>query len=57
LTEALAERSWTEFQRIEREGGIVESLRAGALQERFARMKAAPEKLSPQQSETAETLE
>jgi methylmalonyl-CoA mutase len=36
LTEALAERAWAEFQTIEREGGIVESLRTGAFQGRVA---------------------
>ena len=36
LTEALAERAWAEFRAIEREGGIVESLRAGQFQARIA---------------------
>jgi methylmalonyl-CoA mutase len=36
LTDALAERAWSEFRQIEREGGILESLRIGALQGRIA---------------------
>lgn len=36
LTEALAVSAWAEFQAIEREGGILESLAAGALQARVA---------------------
>lgn len=40
LTEALAERAWVEFQTIEREGGIVESLRAGAFHGRIADARA-----------------
>ena len=34
-------RAWAEFQAIEREGGIVESLRAGAFQARIAKARAA----------------
>lgn len=34
-TRDLAEAGWAEFQRIEREGGIVASLRGGALQQRI----------------------
>jgi methylmalonyl-CoA mutase len=34
LTEALAEAGWTEFQRIEKEGGLLRSLAAGQLQTR-----------------------
>jgi len=41
LTEALAERAWAEFQAIEREGGIVESIRAGALPKRVANARRA----------------
>lgn len=36
LTQALCERAWEAFQEIEREGGIVASLIAGALQSRIA---------------------
>ncbi len=41
LTEALAAQAWSEFQAIEREGGIVESLRAGAFQARIGKARAA----------------
>lgn len=41
LTEALCERAWSGFQEIEREGGLVESLRRGALQERVAAVRDA----------------
>ncbi len=41
LTEALAAQAWTEFQAIEREGGIVESLDAGAFQARIGKARAA----------------
>jgi methylmalonyl-CoA mutase len=41
LTEELAERAWAEFQAIEREGGIVASLVAGAFQSRIANARAA----------------
>jgi len=41
LTDSLAERSWAEFQTIEREGGILASLRAGAFQARVAEMRLA----------------
>jgi methylmalonyl-CoA mutase len=44
LTDALAEHAWTEFQKIEIEGGIVASLRAAAFQERIAEARAALEK-------------
>lgn len=40
-TRDLAEAGWVEFQRIEREGGIVASLRGGALQQRIAASRAA----------------
>ena len=40
-TRDLAEAGWGEFQRIEREGGIVASLRGGALQQRVAASRAA----------------
>lgn len=35
LTDSLCEAAWTEFQAIESEGGIVESLKAGGLQNRI----------------------
>ncbi|MGP9821354.1 methylmalonyl-CoA mutase family protein [Salinarimonas sp. NSM] len=41
LTDALCERAWALFQEIEAEGGIVESLRAGALQDRIRATRAA----------------
>lgn len=41
LTDSLAERSWAEFQSIEREGGILASLRVGALQARIAELRGA----------------
>jgi methylmalonyl-CoA mutase len=44
LTDQLCERAWAEFQQIEREGGIVASLRAGALQSRIAAVKTRREK-------------
>ncbi|WP_269515594.1 methylmalonyl-CoA mutase family protein [Brevundimonas subvibrioides] len=40
-TRDLAEAGWTEFQRIEREGGLVASLRGGAFQQRVAASRAA----------------
>jgi methylmalonyl-CoA mutase len=39
LTDALCETAWGLFQEIEREGGIVESLGAGALQARIAAVR------------------
>jgi methylmalonyl-CoA mutase len=44
LTDALCEKAWGLFQEIEREGGILESLRRGALQERIAAVRAQREK-------------
>jgi methylmalonyl-CoA mutase len=41
LTDALAERAWAEFQAIEREGGIVESIRSGAFPKRVANARLA----------------
>lgn len=41
LTNSLAEQGWVEFQRIEQEGGILPSLKAGHIQ---ARVKAFAEK-------------
>jgi len=43
-TRELAEASWAEFQRIEREGGIIASLRGGAIQQRVAAARAAQER-------------
>lgn len=43
-TRDLAEAGWAEFQRIEREGGIVASLRGGALQQRILASRTAGEK-------------
>ncbi|MES2860130.1 MAG: methylmalonyl-CoA mutase family protein [Pseudomonadota bacterium] len=40
-TRDLAEAGWAEFQRIEREGGIVASLRGGAMQQRVAAARSA----------------
>ena len=40
-TRDLAEAGWAEFQRIEREGGIVASLRGGALQQRIVAARTA----------------
>jgi methylmalonyl-CoA mutase len=40
-TRDLAEAGWAEFQRIEREGGIVASLRGGALQQRISASRTA----------------
>lgn len=40
LTAALADEAWRLFQDIEQEGGLVESLRTGALQGRIARTRA-----------------
>jgi methylmalonyl-CoA mutase len=40
-TRDLAEAGWAEFQRIEREGGVVASLKGGALQNRIAASRAA----------------
>jgi methylmalonyl-CoA mutase len=41
LTDALAGRAWSEFQQIEREGGIIESFRSGAFPARIAEARAA----------------
>ena len=41
LSEELAEAGWAEFQQIEAEGGLVESLVAGNLQSRVAEKRAA----------------
>lgn len=39
LTEALCETAWGEFQAIERDGGILQSLASGALQTRLAQSR------------------
>ncbi|MXQ14901.1 methylmalonyl-CoA mutase subunit beta [Microvirga makkahensis] len=44
LTDALCERAWGLFQEIEREGGIIESLKQGALQTRIAPVRVQREK-------------
>ncbi|GJD48139.1 Methylmalonyl-CoA mutase small subunit [Methylobacterium crusticola] len=41
LTEGLCEQGWAQFQAIEREGGIVASLRTGALPGRLAALRQA----------------
>ena len=41
LTDALAERAWSEFQAIEREGGLVESLRSGSFSGRISEARQA----------------
>ena len=41
LTDALAERAWSEFQTIEREGGLVESLRSGSFSSRISEARQA----------------
>ena len=41
LTRQMQEKIWAEFQRIEKEGGIVAALRAGSLQESVAAVLAA----------------
>ena len=40
-TRDMAEAGWAEFQRVEREGGVVASLRGGGLQQRIAASRAA----------------
>lgn len=42
-TRDLAEAGWAEFQRIEREGGLIASLRGGAIQSRVAQARAVRE--------------
>jgi methylmalonyl-CoA mutase len=39
LTDALCEKAWSLFQKIEREGGLIASLQAGALQARIAAVR------------------
>ena len=41
LTRQMQEKIWAEFQRIEKEGGIIAALRAGSLQESVAAVLAA----------------
>jgi len=51
LTDALCEKAWGLFQEIEREGGILESLKGGALQARIAAVRAQREKAVATRSE------
>ncbi|HZH53215.1 MAG TPA: methylmalonyl-CoA mutase family protein [Microvirga sp.] len=44
LTDALCEKAWELLQEVEREGGILESLKRDALQERIAAVRAQREK-------------
>lgn len=44
LTDALCEKAWGLFQEIEREGGILKSLRGNALQARIATVRATRDK-------------
>jgi methylmalonyl-CoA mutase len=44
LTDALCERAWTLLQEIEREGGILESLKSDKLQARISAVRAQREK-------------
>jgi methylmalonyl-CoA mutase len=44
LTDALCEKAWTQFQEIEREGGILESLKGDTLQARIAAVRAQRER-------------
>ncbi|RDI58643.1 methylmalonyl-CoA mutase family protein [Microvirga subterranea] len=44
LTDALCEKAWSLFQEIEREGGILESLKRSALQDRIAVVRAQRDK-------------
>lgn len=44
LTAALAEQAWALFQEIEREGGLVDSLKAGGVQARLAATRAERER-------------
>ncbi|MPR09492.1 methylmalonyl-CoA mutase family protein [Microvirga tunisiensis] len=44
LTDALCEKAWALFQEIEREGGILESLKGDTLQARIAAVRAQREK-------------
>ena len=44
LTDALCEKAWGLFQEIEREGGILESLKRSALQERIATIRVQRDK-------------
>ena len=41
LTDRLAQRAWTQFQELEAEGGIVEALRSGTLQQQIAETRRA----------------
>ncbi|EIM25537.1 methylmalonyl-CoA mutase family protein [Microvirga lotononidis] len=44
LTDALCDKAWELFQEIEREGGILESLKADGIQSRIAAVRAQREK-------------
>jgi methylmalonyl-CoA mutase len=44
LTDVLCEKAWSLFQEIEREGGILESLRSNGLQARITTVRTAREK-------------
>jgi methylmalonyl-CoA mutase len=44
LTDALCDKAWSLFQEIEREGGLMASLEAGALQGRIAAVRRARER-------------
>ncbi|MBJ6126252.1 methylmalonyl-CoA mutase family protein [Microvirga splendida] len=44
LTDALCDKAWGLFQEIEREGGILESLKGGTLQARIAAVRAQRDK-------------
>ncbi|SCX98503.1 methylmalonyl-CoA mutase family protein [Microvirga guangxiensis] len=51
LTDALCEKAWILFQELEREGGILESLRAGSLQNRIAATCAQRERTAATRKE------
>ena len=51
LTDALCEKAWALFQEIEREGGILESLKGGKLQARIAAVRAQREKAAATRKE------
>ena len=44
VTQELCETAWSEFQQIEREGGVVDSFKSGALQTRIADVQRARSK-------------
>ncbi|ANY77647.1 methylmalonyl-CoA mutase [Microvirga ossetica] len=51
LTDALCEKAWALFQEIEREGGILESLKGDKLQARIAAVRAQREKAAATRKE------